>query len=161
MAASFALMLMVAAGGCGDSGTGIAGTGGTAGEAGMGGIAGEAGMGGTAGEAGMGGAAGGGGTPIEPLALVTNGNDDTVSVLEVEGTTVTVQPSTVNAGNSPLGVTIAPDGSLALVTNSIIAGTVSVLEIEGTTVTVQPKRRQRGGFPHRRGHCTRRGVWPW
>ena len=76
MAGPFALMRMVAAGGCGNSGTGIAGIGGTA---------------------GVGGAAGVGGTPIEPLALVPNGGSNTVSVLDLTQNSPTV---TVRAGGT-------------------------------------------------------------
>ncbi|MEJ0037986.1 MAG: YncE family protein [Gammaproteobacteria bacterium] len=83
-------------------------------------------------------------TPNERLALVTaplyidpqgpasTASDDVVSIIDLEAS----PPQTignVRAGTGAAGVSITPDGTLALVANRR-AGTVSVLAIEGRTV---------------------------
>ncbi|WP_245814000.1 YncE family protein [Rhodococcus marinonascens] len=53
-------------------------------------------------------------TPDGSHAYVTNGSDDSVSVIETAGNTVV---DTVPVGDAPVGVAITPDGSHAYVAN--------------------------------------------
>ena len=67
-----------------------------------------AGFGGSAGSAGVVGSAG---VPSGPtLALVTNFNDDTVSVIDLTGESPVVKSETLSVGDRPHGVAIHPDG---------------------------------------------------
>jgi YVTN family beta-propeller protein len=70
---------------------------------------------------------------------VTNQNDNSVSIFDTGGSTVT---ATVSVGTGPLGVAITPDGTRAYVTNSDVTnppsfpgpGTVSVIDTSTNAV---------------------------
>src|SRR5262249_49797404 len=64
-----------------------------------------------------------------PLAYVTNGADNTVSVLDTTTNTVV---ATVPVGTFPIAVAITPDGTHAYVAN--FDGTVSVIDTTTNTV---------------------------
>src|SRR5437016_2204444 len=64
-----------------------------------------------------------------PFAYVTNGGDNTVSVIATATNTVV---ATVPVGRNPNGVAITPDGGFAYVTNG--ASSVSVLATASNTV---------------------------
>jgi DNA-binding beta-propeller fold protein YncE len=84
-------------------------------------------------------------TPDERLALVTaplyidpagppsTAADDTVSVLDLQASPPRLV-NTVHAGTGAAGISITPDGKLALVANRR-AGSVSVFAIDGSTVS--------------------------
>ena len=105
-----------AAGAGGAAGVGGVAGGGAGGAAGVGGVAGGgagggcAGVGGVAGGGGIGESAGVGGTagtPTEFLALVTRNFSSSVSVLSIEGTTVTDLGTDVSVGR-PSSAAISP-----------------------------------------------------
>jgi YVTN family beta-propeller protein len=73
-------------------------------------------------------------TPDGTRALVTNLGDNTVSILDLTQTPITVI-STVDVGSSPRGVAITPDGNRAIVTNSG-STTLSVLDLTHTPIPV-------------------------
>ena len=84
-------------------------------------------------------------TPDGTLAIVTSGyrrnpadptktvENDVVSVVDLSGRTLRIV-DTVKVGKAPCGVSVSPDGKLALVANHN-DGTVSVLSIDGEKVT--------------------------
>jgi len=84
-------------------------------------------------------------TPDGMLAIVTSGykrdpadptktvENDVVSVVDLQGQTPRIV-NTVKVGKAPCGVSVSPDGKLALVANHN-DGTVSVLSINGNRVT--------------------------
>ena len=69
-------------------------------------------------------------TPDGTRVYVTNGNDDTVSVIDTASNTVL---TTVGVGALPFGVAITPDGTRAYVTNGD-DNTVSVIDTASNTV---------------------------
>jgi len=75
-------------------------------------------------------------TPDGTRVYVTNGNDNTVSVVDAASNTVV---ATVRVGALPFGVAITPDGTRAYVTNSGVAsvsglGSVSVIDTASNIV---------------------------
>jgi YVTN family beta-propeller protein len=87
--------------------------------------------------------------PAGTLALVTNRDDGTVSVLSIEGKTVKVIDTiTVGANTDQVSaVAITPDGRRALVTKSAI-NKVAVLAIDGTKVTYDKQDLPAGIWPY-------------
>jgi DNA-binding beta-propeller fold protein YncE len=83
------------------------------------------------------------------MALVTNRDDGTVSVLSIDGKTVKVTDTvTVGAtGDNVSGVAIAPDGKRALVTKPS-ANKIAVLTIDGDKVTYNKQDLPTGIFPY-------------
>ncbi|MEJ1961737.1 MAG: YncE family protein [Gammaproteobacteria bacterium] len=69
---------------------------------------------------------------IDPQAPASTASDDEVSIIDLQATPPR-KIGTVRAGTGAAGLSITPDGTLALVANRR-AGSVSVLAIEGSTV---------------------------
>ena len=84
------------------------------------------------------------------LALVANRGEGTVSVLEIKGKTVTVQPDKIKLGDEKSGPSAAvftPDGKRALVTRDN-DHKISVLAIEGTKVSDTKREISAGLRPY-------------
>ena len=75
-----------------------------------------------------------------PFAYITNGNSDTVSVIDTATNTVT---ATVPVGDGPFGVAVKPDGAPRLC-GEPGSDTVSVIDTASNTVTATV----RGGIAH-------------
>jgi DNA-binding beta-propeller fold protein YncE len=87
--------------------------------------------------------------PAGTLALVCNRDDGTVSVLSIEGKTVTLV-DTITVGtdkDSVSAVAITPDGRRALAVKSA-ANKVAVLAIDGTKVTYDKQDLPSGIWPY-------------
>jgi YVTN family beta-propeller protein len=70
----------------------------------------------------------------DTTAVVANSNDNTVSVVDLTASPVSVS-STVGVGKFPVGVAISPDGTTAYATN-FKAGTLSVIDLTTVPATV-------------------------